>query len=471
MKMKFALPLLVLSAASTALASAPPGAPATTSSSTVATSTTAQQKQYNTMNNSSGIVGGVNWMNSIRFSGMLAFDAWNQTNQNYLSAATPADTSIIFNGGQGAPAVGLPGASASNFAIGAALLNVDAHINSLVNAHVGLFYASAASSQPTSLSNTSDSYVNHSVIPPTGGVVDLHYGRAVGSRYYGGQGDGTIIVDSAYVDVGNFAKSPFMLRLGKMYIDYGTYNPYATLPSLTQLMTETRETGVQAAYIGASGIHGAVSVFPGITRLDDGTTYNYTGTLGYTHAYSGVNYDLNAGYIHNMLDVGAFRYALPGNSYASTVGGWTVHAGAGIGPWSLSYDHVASAGSLSDLTWADVSNIKTAGIQKASPTANNFTGNFKFMTYGYKSNLSLTYQWTTQASLLSVSGTANTPVVTFGALQLPKTRYGAEYNICLYPNTQLGFDLMHDTAYPGSELGTGSGNLTALMRLKAVFGA
>jgi hypothetical protein len=431
MKLKFAVPFLVLAASASALAAAQQSGSANTNAGFL-------NQQFNSMNNGTGVTAGTNWFNHIGVSGLMNLDAWSQSNGNYLGTDSTAKQP-----------------SRSGLAVSTLRLNLDAKVNSWVNGHVSLFYG--GDQQPNGIDGNNSTS---------------------GSRYYRGQNsvNSGVDVDQAYVDIGNLAQSPFMLRVGKQYVPFGHYKLDAITPTLTQQLSETRGTAAQLALVTDSGFHGAIYGFKGPQQVKTGEAAsnesdninNGGASLGYTNLTGKVGFDLGAGYLYNMASVGDIYQHGGGTDgatvgqYNDRVGAWAGHATVMTGPFSLGIDYVSAIGKFNanDLAYTDNGGKATTG---ASPSAGTVTGTFAFKTYGYNSKLTGTYQWSKQAFDF-VSGSA-----TNQKLALPENRWGAEYDINVLQNTMVGFEFHHDTGYGTTSNAADKSSNTGTLRLSVLL--
>lgn len=437
MKLKHAVSLIALSVASTtALAAA--------QSTGQGSSSAFQNQQLAAMTNSTGVSPTADWYNRIKVSGLLNLDVFAQNNDKSLYRT-------LTNGeSQG---------SQSAFNVSTLALNIDSQINSWVAAHVGLFYAT--DSQPVGISGVS----GQDSISPT--------------RYYqAGEAGGAnsningVDVDDAYVDIMDLSKAPIDVRLGRQYFGYGSYDRYAMMPTLTQQLTEIRGTGAELNFVHSSGLHADAFGLRGLRRYklnsagdnyvaEDGyQVRNFGGSIGYTSVISKIGFDVSAGYLYNMSDVGALAQAYS-DGYSARTGGWNVNGSLMTGPFKLGLQYVSSASKLKDLEFASNENTFKGG----NPSAGNVYGSYAFKTAGYNSKLTVGYQWSKEALLRQKSGVS----VSTSDFALPQNRVAAEYDVNVLKNTMLGLEVNHDTAYSKSHGGTGASSTTGIARLSVLL--
>lgn len=116
-------------------------------------------------------------------------------------------------------------------------------------------------------------------------------------------------IDTAYATIQHFNVSPLYLRIGKEYIPFDHYDPYAfvTSENPTQLFSQTNATSVQLGFTFPMGLYGSIYTFAGFPRLnEEGSTrriQNGGVNLGYTtNDCLGNNFTIDAGYLDNITD-------------------------------------------------------------------------------------------------------------------------------------------------------------------------
>lgn len=423
MNLKFAVPLALTVASTSAFAAVSNQ----DSTQTVNPTGAAAQAQYATLNNDPGIIGGANWFNKIRVSGLLMVDSFYQTHDNYLQNSTEVTK-----------------ANQSNFTVESAL-NIDAAINTWVNAHTTLFYASAG--QPVGISGVESS--NDS------------------TRYYADSNQAAnndVDVDSAYIDVGNLSQGvPFMLRAGKQYVAFGQYDKYAMVETLTQQLEETRAAALQVSYVDAVNQGNTVLnltgyMFKGPKRKDtsDSEIKNGGAALGVTHSFNRVAVNASAGYLYNMKSVGAIAQHDALNEYDESTGAWTAHATATVDAFQLMGDYVTAASSFNR-------NDMEYDGNTAKPAAWLLGAGYDFQTMGRDSKVTVNYQRSTNALADVYSGSG--PSADSSVLSLPKSRVAAEYHVQLMKDTDLGLEANYDDAYDNADGGSGTHSVMTMARL------
>lgn len=107
-------------------------------------------------------------------------------------------------------------------------------------------------------------------------------------------------VDEAFVTADKLFSTPFYVRAGRMYTEFGDYkDPYTPMPSLQQIMTQMNQDVVDVGWVTNDGFYGSVFGYRG--NLKGGTNgFREWGTkFGFHSDVDGVVYDVNAGIVHD----------------------------------------------------------------------------------------------------------------------------------------------------------------------------
>ncbi len=170
---------------------------------------------------------------------------------------------------------------ASDLLLNNANLFFDARVNNWVTANASLVYSSLTA------------------IPGSEGF----YGIANSLFVYRPVPSGNVVarsIDTAYATIGNFQASPLYFRVGKEYVPFGQYDPYAFVQSEnpTQLFTEINAPTAQLGFISPNGLFGSVYTFAGNPKLSDG---------GSTRRIQNGGVDLGSGFklFNSRVNIGA----------------------------------------------------------------------------------------------------------------------------------------------------------------------
>jgi hypothetical protein len=362
-----------------------------------------------------------NWMDRITIGGLANLDAaWG--------TRTPTGTFGWEKNG-----------SSSDININNINLFIDAKINSWLKAHINLAYLG-------------DQYKGW-------GWPNLDKsGTKWGTSWLG--------VDEAYVDIGNFARTPFYSRIGKQYVGFGDYDRYPMITPLTQLLSETRATAIAVGAVTDMGVYLNASAFNGPTQPNSSfgnlssNIDNFTLKLGYFGSLQNVgledvHYNIDASYIYNMYDIDAlspvYNYGKPLVRYPDSVGGIAVHADLTYGAWSLWGNYVQALGKMKLITGAPGGDIYAADIDAG----------YKFKTLGHESQLQANFQWSGDANI----ATKGVPIVIPNG-QLPEYRVQLGYDVDVWKFTKLGIAWAHDWNYSGTGLSSNSDQIVGRLQIQ-----
>jgi hypothetical protein len=358
------------------------------------------------------------WFNRVALSGDIGIDAFTSAHNSYR----------FDNNGGNTNAIELPQAN----------LFVDAQVNDWVKAHAGIHLDSNVSRDGL--------YQFH----------DALYGADISNKW----------LEEAYVTVANFAQSPAYARVGREYIPFGSYDAHAITPSLTQMLTQTRATALQAGVVMANGFNASAYTFNG-TDLDKNVgknrrVNNFGLTAGYANSYNNVSYNAGIGYIYNMADVNYISAGINSNNRVDhVVGGISVDGTVKSGPFDASAHYVTA---LKDFDQADVSYVSTHGKEGAKPSAWGIDAGYSFAVAGHDSRVGLGYQRSSQTNHV---GPVEFYSEDFGLLVnsgMPQQRYVAQYDVNVWKNTDIGVQVYHDRNFDGNQ-GNDNNNTTGLVRL------
>ena len=255
-----------------------------------------------------------------------------------------------------------------------------------------------------------------------------------------------ILVDEGFILLDGFAGIPVYLKAGEMYLPFGNFESHMISDPLTLELAETRETAVEVGF-DQNGLYGMVYAFNGDVDEDGEESHidNFGATVGYATEQDAFTLDVGVGYINSILDSDGctdamdelreaaeeedgFTFAL-----ADYVGGITVHAIAGMGPFTLIGEYVAAMEdpefALSDVVPGSLAGLgleDTYEIDK--PAVWNMEAGYAFNWGGKESTVAIAYQ-----------GSENAEDI------FPESRYIGSIGIGIFENTTLAFEYLHDT--------------------------
>ena len=319
---------------------------------------------------------------------------------------------------------------ASDLLLNNANLFVDARVNNWVTAMMSLVYSSltgvAGSTGPYNIANSL--FVYHPINRTN--------------------------LDTAYATIGNFQASPIYLRVGKAYVPFGQYDPYAFVQSEnpTQLFTEINQTVAQLGFILPGGFYGSAYTFAGNPKFSDGGSsrriQNGGVDLGYGWKWWNSKINLDAGWIANIADSNFLSsYYLNSLVEGASVPGlpnqkvpaWDVNADLTFGPFDVNGHYVSTTRSLANPVFL---NGFTPTIPPVAVTP-GFLG--KPNVWGLEAGL--TFPVKAHQSRVALGWQQTTHLATF----LPKKRIYIDYLVNMAKWFDMGIAVVQDRDYSVGE--------------------
>lgn len=313
---------------------------------------------------------------------------------------------------------------ASDLLLNNANLFVDARVNNWVTAMMSMVYSSltgvAGSTGPYNIANSL--FVYHPVNRTT--------------------------LDTAYATIGNFQASPIYLRVGKEYVPFGQYDPYAFVQSEnpTQLFTEINQTVAQLGFVMPNGFYGSAYTFAGNPKISDGGStrriQNGGVDIGFGLKLLNTKINVDAGWIANIADSNFLSsYYLNSLVTGSSVPGipnakvpaWDVNADFAFGPFDVNGHYIATTRSLANPVF--ISGLTPSG-QAVVP---GFLG--KPNVWGLEAGL--TFPVKAHQSRVALGWQQTTHLATF----LPKKRIYIDYLVNMAKWFDMGVAVVQDRDY------------------------
>ncbi|MDX2164855.1 MAG: LbtU family siderophore porin [Gammaproteobacteria bacterium] len=373
-----------------------------------------------------------NWYDNISVSGLINVDGiLSSRRANFI------DDGEHFFGNR----------SASDLALDNADLFVDARINSWTKAHIGINYQD--NNNNYSQDNEKSQY-------------DTNASRSLIIKPWSGS-----LIDEAYVTFGDFCRSPIFFRVGKQYLNFGNYDRFATVPTFTQLLSQTNDVAATLGFV-QNGLYGSVYGFRGIPSAKDnanGTVNinNWGANLGWGVKQQGSSLNLQAGYLNNLADVDYISSSLVTGTrlsergYNTPVGGVSLDASGTFGMLD-GYAHYVT--SIKDFGANEVTAEFNHGVahndRGAGPSAIDVGAGLTTNVMNHKSRFGLDYQYSWDAVWVGLYG-------------IPEARVEGTFDMNVSRNVNVGLYVYHDQDYDVSEGGSGRGATTGVLHLGVMF--
>jgi len=391
-----------------------------------------------------------NWYDSISVSGLINVDGILSSRRAGFMAEN--DDSV--------PKSVFGDRSASDLALDNADLFVDAQVNSWTKAHIGINYQ-----------NNNNNYTDDNPKSPEGSNTN----QSLIIKPWMGS-----LIDEAYVTFGDFCRSPIYFRVGKQYLNFGNYDRFATVPTFTQLLSQTNETAATLGFV-SNGFYGSVYGFRGIPSVTDnestlggsghfyGQTVNvnnWGANLGWSMKNCDSSLNLQAGYLNNMADVDYVSQStnwafgsgnLSNNGYRNPTGAVSLDATGSLGMFD-GYAHFVTA--VDNFNRNDVNDVLSSGVTNltngAEPSALVVGAGVTTGIANHKSRFGLDYQYSWNALYVGLYG-------------IPQARLEGTFDMNVSKNVNVGLYVYHDEDYDIGSGGTGRGATTGVLHLGVMF--
>ena len=249
--------------------------------------------------------------------------------------------------------------------------------------------------------------------------------------------DDDVVIDEAFITIGNSEETPFYLSAGRMYVPFGNFATFMISDPLTLEMAETQETAVQVGY-GSENWHSALYAFNGDTSEgdddDSSTIEQYGAHVGYSFAEQSWNVAVDTSYISSLFDSDLLAEEFDTAATGDYIPGFGVQGVLGIGNFTLIGEYIAA---LEDL---DIDG------DKINPYTFNLEGAIVVELMGHETAFALA--WQGSEDLVGI---------------LPEQRFMASVGISLFEDTALTLEYAYDQDYDEHDGGSddNSKSLTA----------
>ena len=282
-------------------------------------------------------------------------------------------------------------------------------------------------------------------------------------------------LNMGFINIGDLDNSPWYSTLGQLYVPFGRYSTAMISATLPMMMTRIKSRPIILGYKSQhdSGPFAAIYGYRGDTNIGTsavgGVNLGYILHVGDEMTEVGVSYISSINDANGFQNSGATPYTTFGGFGSSTNGSENVNKtpAAGLHITSSFDRYTVTAEWVGAVNAFPVNDLSFNG-QGAKPQAFQLEGGVTFESFERPSSVGLSWQWSTQAL----------------ALNLPRQRINAVYNISIWKDTVESLEYRHDINYgqnsyangaapPGivneNTLGTGSGADTLMFQIGVYF--
>lgn len=284
-----------------------------------------------------------------------------------------------------------------------------------------------------------------------------------------GQGNATIntglLLDEAFFTFSEFAKSPLFATAGLFYLPFGTYDRYAIIPTLTQVLSIEQAAAVQVGVVRLNdvvdaafyGSQGQVKKLDSFTRIQGALNWGAVihlqrGDPSGWHAMAGLEW------MSNQLNVNALAESEHPEFYTGALPALSAQLRLGYKRWTLLGQWVGALKTSPDLVLQyQQPEQKVGPVFGAKPSAWDGGFVFAFSSFHRPSALDFTYSRSYQSAGLFIFNSTNHGV--------PQSRYIAGYGVAVTSAFYVRFQWGHDWLYPVTQGDTGRQGDDVTLRL------
>lgn len=254
-------------------------------------------------------------------------------------------------------------------------------------------------------------------------------------------------LNMGFVNIGDLDKSPLYATLGQLYVPFGRYSTSMISATLPMMMTRIKSRPVILGYKSQkdSGLFAAVYGYRG--DVTQGTTAVGGANLGYiANLWDGIT-EIGASFVSSVNDASGFQTS--GGTPGVTFGGFGsvtngsenvkkvpaagVHLSTSFDRYSITTEWVITTSPF------PVSDLSFDG-KGAQPQAFQLEGGATFESFHRPSSVGVSWQWSDQAL----------------AINLPRQRINAVYNISIWKDTVESLEYRHDIDYSANSFANGA---------------
>src|SRR3990167_282408 len=296
-----------------------------------------------------------------------------------------------------------------------------------------------------------------------------------------GGGD-VFFLDKGYVTIADSTRTPFYMKVGRQFLDFGGISDWSFLESFTQLLSLTRATTLTAGFMNFHHFEGSLYVYQGLSAVSDSNNSNrirdYGLNFNYHQIKRAISYQLGIGYLSNLsnsLYVSSTK-ALNSNlgnkdDYTHAVGAIDLYGNVNIHAISVGMKYI---GALRAFSVNDVPYTRNAGSTfiGAQPAVWGMYVGYALPLFAYDTQIKIGYEGSKESVAVGTASgsTANSISGVYGkffAIGLPKTRYYINYKVDCHQSLSVGVELAQEGSYYASNGGTNRNSWTGLMMLIA----
>jgi hypothetical protein len=255
--------------------------------------------------------------------------------------------------------------------------------------------------------------------------------------------DSRVVINKAFVTLGDLLCSPFYATFGQFYVPFGTYSSVMLSDPLTKFVGRTKARAIQLGMMQQTpnAFYASVFAFRGDSHAHSVPKVSNGGiNLGYKFKAGFISGNIGGGLLSNIADSGGMQYGTGFQYYEQMVHrvpAYDLRALISLG------EHIDLIGEYVSASNRFNPNDMSFNNHGAQPSAFDLEASYSFPILDNKpSALGIAYSKSNQAL----------------AMGIPLTRTALVFNTSLMRNTLQGIELRRDLLYAASDVATGAGN-------------
>lgn len=254
-----------------------------------------------------------------------------------------------------------------------------------------------------------------------------------------------VLINKAFITIGDFSKTPWYGTFGQSYVPYGRYSSVMVSDTLTKLLGRTKARYIELGYMQQqkNAFYGALYIFRGDSHTGHNRVINNGGiNFGFKYSFCDdfFNGDFGGGIIRNIADSGGLQL---GN-------------GDGFSLYEHLKRRVPGINARGIFSFGEHIDVITEWVSAASSFAR------RDMSYNCKGAQPWALDAEISYSFKMMDGKPTSIALGYGrshqalAMGLPKERFGIVGNTSLFRNTLQSLELRDDREYGRRNKATGA---------------